>query len=103
MAAGSAGVASSVEAGASASAASNWLDSATNLKIHNYTLNNTNGLQSSDVKNPAHDTHSCVGSSELFSSSMTALNVGSEGISSFVVAVTEGCGASVILELRICQ
>lgn len=57
------------------------------------------------LTNQAHNTHSSVGSSVLFVSSLAALSVCSEGmtISSFFEAVTEGCGTWVILELRICQ
>lgn len=51
---------------------------------------------------PVYDqiTHSTDGCSELFSSSITALVV---TVFSFFEPVTEGCGTSVILELRICQ
>lgn len=57
------------------------------------------------LTNQVHNTHSSVGSSVIFVTSLAALNVCSGGmtISLFFKAVTEGCGASVILELRICQ
>lgn len=57
------------------------------------------------LSNQVHNTHSSVGSSVRVSSSLAALNVCSVGMSasSFLEPVTEGCGASAILELRICQ
>lgn len=55
------------------------------------------------LSNQAHNTHSSVGSSDRFVSSLAALNVCSVEMSSFFEPVTEGCGASVILELRICR
>lgn len=57
------------------------------------------------LSNQTHNTHSCIGSSELFVSSLAALNARSVEItiSSFFEAVTHGCGASVIFELKICQ
>lgn len=57
------------------------------------------------LSNQTHNTHSCIGSSELFVSSLAALNARlvEITISSFFEAVTEGCGASVIFELKICQ
>lgn len=57
------------------------------------------------LSNQKHNTHSCIGSSELFLSSLAALNARSLEItiSSLIEAATEGFGASVILELKICQ